>query len=111
MKWRERLARNPRKIGDRDGSLKCAKWFGVNGRPIATFSLHDQKGIDICHIDREEIHYTNYHRRRLEQQHIDYSHPSSILYKRTAEGLEAIGVMYTTGGSTPSADRHGLLSD
>jgi hypothetical protein len=43
----------------------------------------------------EEIHYTNYHRRRLEQQHIDYSRPRSILYKRTADGLKAIGVMYT----------------
>jgi hypothetical protein len=43
----------------------------------------------------EEIHYTNYHRRRLEQQHIDYSRPGSILYKRTADGLTAIGVMYT----------------
>lgn len=43
----------------------------------------------------EEIHYTNYRRRRLEQQHIDYSNPSSILYKRTADGLKAVGVMYT----------------
>jgi hypothetical protein len=50
----------------------------------------------------EEIHYTNYRRRRLEQQHIDYSHPSSILYKRTADGLKAIGVMYTASTeSTP----------
>jgi hypothetical protein len=43
----------------------------------------------------EEIHYTNYRRRRLEQQQIDYSRPSSILYKRTADGLRAVGVMYT----------------
>jgi hypothetical protein len=43
----------------------------------------------------EEIHYTNYRRRRLEQKHIDYSRPGSILYKRTAEGLTAVGVMYT----------------
>jgi len=43
----------------------------------------------------EEIHYTNYHRRRLEQQRIDYGRPGSILYKRTASGLEAVGVMYT----------------
>jgi hypothetical protein len=50
----------------------------------------------------EEIHYTNYHRRRLEQQHIDYSRPSSILYKRTDDGLKAIGVMYTAPtDSTP----------
>jgi hypothetical protein len=50
----------------------------------------------------EEIHYTNYRYRRLEQQHIDYSRPGSILYKRTADGLKAIGVMYTAPtGATP----------
>jgi hypothetical protein len=50
----------------------------------------------------EEIHYTNYHRRRLEQQRIDYSKPSSILYRRTADGLIAVGVMYTAPtNSTP----------
>ena len=43
----------------------------------------------------EEIHYTNYRYRRKEQQRIDYSQPGSILYKRTAEGLKAVGVMYT----------------
>jgi hypothetical protein len=43
----------------------------------------------------EEIHYTNYRYRRKEQQHIDYSRPGSILYKRTAQGLKAVGVMYT----------------
>jgi hypothetical protein len=43
----------------------------------------------------EEIHYTNYHYRRKEQQHVDYSRPGSLLYKRTADGLKAVGVMYT----------------
>jgi hypothetical protein len=43
----------------------------------------------------EEIHYTNYRYRRLEQTHVDYLRPSSILYKRTADGLQAVGVMYT----------------
>jgi hypothetical protein len=43
----------------------------------------------------EEIHYTNYRYRRQEQQHVDYSRPGSILYRRTAEGLKAVGVMYT----------------
>ncbi len=43
----------------------------------------------------EEIHYTNYSYRRKEQRQIDYSRPGSILYKRTEEGLKAIGVMYT----------------
>jgi hypothetical protein len=43
----------------------------------------------------EEIHYTNSRYRRKEQQHVDYNHPGSILYKRAAEGLKAVGVMYT----------------
>jgi hypothetical protein len=43
----------------------------------------------------EEIHYTNSRYRRKEQQHVDYRRPGSILYKRTPEGLQVIGVMYT----------------
>ena len=43
----------------------------------------------------EEIHYTNYRYRRKEQQQVDYTRPGSILYKRTEEGLKAVGVMYT----------------
>lgn len=43
----------------------------------------------------EEIHYTNYRYRRIEQQRVDYTRPSSILYKRTEAGLRAVGVMYT----------------
>jgi hypothetical protein len=50
----------------------------------------------------EEIHYTNYHYRHLEQHHSDYTRPRSILYKRTADGLKAVGVMYTAAtDSTP----------
>jgi hypothetical protein len=50
----------------------------------------------------EEIHYTNYRYRRKEQQHIDYSRPGSILYRRTAQGLEAVGVMYTAPANASS---------
>lgn len=50
----------------------------------------------------EEVHYTNYRFARLEQRRIDYDHPGSILYKRTPEGMKAIGVMYTAPqNSTP----------
>jgi hypothetical protein len=43
----------------------------------------------------EEVHYTNYRLARREQQHVDYGRPGSILYRRTAEGMKAVGVMYT----------------
>jgi hypothetical protein len=50
----------------------------------------------------EEVHYTNYRYGRLERNHIDYDHPGSILYKRTPEGMKAVGVMYTAPqDSTP----------
>jgi hypothetical protein len=50
----------------------------------------------------EEVHYTNYHYNRLEQRHVNYDRPGSILYKRTPEGMQAVGVMYTAPqDSTP----------
>ena len=50
----------------------------------------------------EEVHYTNYRYHRLEQRQVNYDHPGSILYKRTPEGMKAVGVMYTAPqDSTP----------
>jgi hypothetical protein len=50
----------------------------------------------------EEVHYTNRRYARLEQRHVDYDRPGSILYKRTPEGMQAVGVMYTAPqDSTP----------
>jgi len=43
----------------------------------------------------QEIHYTNYRYGRQAQWHLDYNHPTSILYKRTSQGMQAVGVMYT----------------
>ena len=43
----------------------------------------------------EEVHYTNYRVARREQQQVDYRQPGSILYRRTPEGMKAVGVMYT----------------
>jgi hypothetical protein len=43
----------------------------------------------------EEVHYTSYRYARLEQKGVNYKQPGSILYKRTPEGMKAIGVMYT----------------
>ncbi len=50
----------------------------------------------------EEIHYTNNRYNRIEQRQVNYYHPGSILYKRTPEGMKAVGVMYTAPqDSTP----------
>ncbi len=50
----------------------------------------------------EEVHYTNYRFARREQQSVDYRKPGSILYRRTRDGMRAVGVMYTAPqSSTP----------
>ena len=50
----------------------------------------------------EEVHYTNYRYNRLEQRKVNYDQPGSILYQRTPEGMQAVGVMYTAPqDSTP----------
>jgi hypothetical protein len=50
----------------------------------------------------EEVHYTNYRFARKEQRDIDYRQPGSILYRRTTDGMKAVGVMYTAPrDSTP----------
>lgn len=43
----------------------------------------------------DEVHYSNRRYGRQAKWHVDYDHPTSILYKRTAQGLQAVGVMYT----------------
>jgi hypothetical protein len=50
----------------------------------------------------EEVHYTNYRYARREQKDIDYRQPGSILFRRTPDGMKAVGVMYTAPrDSTP----------
>lgn len=51
----------------------------------------------------EEVHYTNSRVGRLERQHVDYNRPGSILYKRTPEGMKAVGVMYTAPRDSTAA--------
>jgi hypothetical protein len=43
----------------------------------------------------EEVHYTNHRFAQLEREHVDYDRPGSLLYKRTPQGMQVVGVMYT----------------
>jgi hypothetical protein len=54
----------------------------------------------------EEIHYTNY---RISRRSVDYDHPGSILYKRTAEGMQAVGVMYTAPQNATADELNALV--
>jgi hypothetical protein len=43
----------------------------------------------------EEVHYTHFWRAGSEKTRIDPERPSSLLYRRTADGMKIVGVMYT----------------
>jgi len=46
-------------------------------------------------LPMEEYHFTNYERAAWAAFHFDPTKPTSLLYKRTADGWELTGVMYT----------------
>lgn len=52
----------------------------------------------------EEVHYTHGFRAGNEKDAIDLERPGSILYKRTAKGMQAVGVMYTAPGNAPPTE-------
>jgi hypothetical protein len=56
----------------------------------------------------EEVHYTNYRFARREQQQVDYRQPGSILYRRTPEGMKAVGVMYTAPRDSKPEQLNGI---
>jgi hypothetical protein len=43
----------------------------------------------------EEVHYTHFWRAGAEKNGFDASRPGSLLYRRTAQGMQIVGVMYT----------------
>jgi hypothetical protein len=51
-----------------------------------------------------EIHYVNLQYSAREQRQIDYAHPGAILYKRTPQGLVAVGVMYSADADADAAE-------
>ena len=52
----------------------------------------------------EEIHYTSIRWSYAEGRHLHPDHPGSILYRRTASGLEAVGVMYGAPNTASAAE-------
>lgn len=53
----------------------------------------------------DEVHYTNYRLARWS----GYDHPRSLLYKRTAEGMQAVGVMYTAPQDATAEELNALV--
>ncbi len=51
----------------------------------------------------EEVHYTSIGYAYAEGRHVDYARPGSLLFRRTARGLEPAGVMYAAPNTATAA--------
>lgn len=51
----------------------------------------------------EEVHLTSIGYGYAEGKRVDYDHPGSLLFRRTAHGLEPVGVMYSAPGDADAA--------
>lgn len=58
-------------------------------------ALNDGYQIFLPNVRQEEYHFTNYANGFLEAFTFDPARPTSLLYKKTADGFELVGAMYT----------------
>ncbi|MGB7435650.1 MAG: hypothetical protein WBR26_22820 [Candidatus Acidiferrum sp.] len=58
-------------------------------------ALNDGYKIFMPNVPQQEYHFTNYENGFLEAFEFDPARPTSLLYKKTANGYELVGAMYT----------------
>jgi hypothetical protein len=58
-------------------------------------ALNDGFRIFLPNVPQPEYHFTSYGNGFLAAMHFDPSRPTSLLYKKTADGYELVGAMYT----------------
>jgi hypothetical protein len=58
-------------------------------------ALNDGYKIFLPNVRQEEYHFTNYKNGFLEALTFDAARPTSLLYKKTKDGFELVGAMYT----------------
>lgn len=58
-------------------------------------ALNEGYKIFMPNVPQREYHFTNYGKGFLEAFRFDPAQPTSLLYKKTAEGYELVGAMYT----------------
>ncbi len=58
-------------------------------------ALNDGYKIFLLNLPQREYHFTKYKNGFLESLRFDPSQPTSLLYKKTADGFELVGAMYT----------------
>ena len=93
--------RQPARPGDAaraEAILAAARRVLARYRDVADAERDGYRAFAPRGVVGEEVHYTNGWKAGREVRAFDLERPGSILYRRTASGMEAVGVMYTARG-------------
>lgn len=82
--------------GDRAESVRLSALEVMNRyRDVKTAERDGYKPFNTTGLIGEEVHYTHLWHSGAEKNRFDAHKPGSLLYRRTAEGMKIVGVMYT----------------
>jgi predicted DNA-binding protein (MmcQ/YjbR family) len=87
----------PQAPGDLQHAEEIAKQLRAGIEKYKDYHVALNEGFKIFHpeIPQPEYHFTNYSNGFLEAFTFDPSRPTSLLYKKTGDGYELVGAMYT----------------
>lgn len=104
MQMSVRRAPQPGDAERADAVLAAAGRVVEHYRDVETAERDGYRAFAPRGVVGEEVHYTNHWKAGREATTLDLERPGSILYKRTARGLVAIGVMYTAKADATPAE-------
>jgi hypothetical protein len=78
-----------------DAVLKSARAVLAQYRDVQAAERDGYKPFATTGLLGEEVHYTHFWRAGAEKDSFDPTKPGSLLYRRTAQGMRIVGVMYT----------------
>jgi hypothetical protein len=87
----------PQSPGDQQRAEEIVKQLRIGIEKYRDYHVALNEGFKIFHpeIPQPEYHFTNYSNGFLEALTFDPSRPTSLLYKKTGDGYELVGAMYT----------------
>jgi hypothetical protein len=80
---------------ERAGQIVAQLHDGIEKYKDYTVALADGYKIFLPNVPQPEYHFTNYWHGFLQAFDFDASRPTSLLYRKTADGFELVGAMYT----------------
>jgi hypothetical protein len=90
-----RTAAQPGDAAQADAVLDAARAVMAQYRDVRTAERDGYKPFAATGAIGEEVHYSNLWRAGAEKNTFDPRRPGSLLYRRTAQGMQIVGLMYT----------------